>query len=148
MNLQGGSSQHPSPVFQSVSALEYQNTKIFGLKWSTGGDAELRLFSLNIQKSLSQLYFTRFLGTLAYRFALYDAAGFAEPEGNKLGGDLRITQSAVLRLGMGVSSAILTSLPFRITLYLQGSLKLSKFSQSPAGISEVIAINPYIGISY
>ncbi|MDR2136107.1 MAG: hypothetical protein LBO76_05780 [Treponema sp.] len=148
MNLQGQSSQHPSPVFQRVAAAEYQSSKVAGLDWLAGGEAEFRLFSLSIQKSLSHIYFNRLLGTLAYRAALYDAAGFSAPEGNKLPGDLALTQSLVFRLGTGVSSAILAAAPFRITAYVQAALKLSKFGQGPLGFTDLVTISPSISISY
>jgi hypothetical protein len=148
MNLQGTSSQYPSPVFQPVAAAEYQTTDISGLSWIAGGEAELRLFSLNVQRSFSHLYINRLLGTLAYRAVLYDAAGFSNPEGNELGGDLRLTQSLVFRLGSGVSSVILTSAPYKVTLYLQAALKLSRFGGDAAGFTDVVAITPYIGIRY
>jgi hypothetical protein len=146
MNLRGASSQYPSPVFQSVAAAEYERSDITGLSWIAGGEAELRLFSLNIQRSLSHLYVNRLLGTLAYRAALYDASGFSNPEGNELGGDFRLTQSLVFRLGSGISSVILTSVPYKITAYLQASLKLSRLGYDSFGFTDVVAITPYISI--
>jgi hypothetical protein len=147
MNLQGSSPQHPSPVFQSVAAIEYQGDTT-GLSWIAGGETEFRLFSLNIQKSFSHFYYNRFLGTLAYRAALYDAEGFSAPEGNELGGNLRLAQSLVFRLGVGVSSVFLTSAPYRVTAYVQTALKLSNFGHDSAGFADFIAVMPYIGISY
>jgi hypothetical protein len=148
MDLQGESSQHPSPVFQKVAAVEYQNNDVTGLNWIAGGEAEFRLFSLNIQRSFSHIYFNRFLGTLAYRAALYDAAGFFAPEGNRLWGDLRLTQSLVLRLGAGVSSAVLTSAPFKVTAYLQAALKISTFGRGNPGFTDLVALSPSISVSY
>ncbi|MDR2745995.1 MAG: hypothetical protein LBB77_00985 [Treponema sp.] len=148
MNLQGTSSQYASPIFQSVSIDEYQNQRIKGLDWIAGGELEARLFSLNVQKSVSHLYINRFLGTLAYRAAVYDAGGFSYPEGNKLWADLRLPQSLVFRLGAGLSSVIFTSRPVRVTAYLQTALKLSMFAQGRTAFNELIAISPQISISY
>jgi hypothetical protein len=148
MNLQGASSQYPVPVFQEAAAAEYQSKEIVGLSWIAGGEAELRLFSLNVQRGFSHLYMNRLLGTLAYRAALYDAAGFPRPEGNSLGGDLRLTQSLVFRLGSGISSVLVTSVPYRITAYLQAALKLSRLGDDSAGFTDVVTITPYIGIKY
>jgi hypothetical protein len=148
MNLWGQSSQHPSPVFQQVAAAEYQNNNINGLTWLAGGELEFRLFSLNIQKSLSHIYFNRLLGTAAYRTALYDAAGFSAPEGNRLWGDFTLTQSLILRLGTRVSSAIITAAPFKITASVQAALKLSKFGRGTPGFTDLVTISPYINISY
>jgi hypothetical protein len=148
MNLWGQSSQYPSPVFKDLTAVEYQDNDVTGLAWLMGGEIEFRLFSLNIQKSLSHIYFNRLLGTLAYRTALYDAAGFSAPEGNRLWNDLTLTQSLVLRLGAGVSSAYLTAAPFRITVYVQAALKLSKFGQVSLGFTDVVTISPYISVTY
>jgi hypothetical protein len=148
MNLQGASSQYPAPVFQTAAAAEYQNSNITSLGWIAGGEVEFRLFSLNIQKSFSHLYFNRLVGTLAYRAALYDAEGITNPEGNKLGERLRITQSLIFRLGGGISSALITSAPVKVNAYVQAALKLSKFGQGPVGFADVIAISPLISISY
>jgi hypothetical protein len=148
MNLQGRSSRHSSPVFQSLAAAEYQNSNAGGLDWIAGGETEFRLFSLNVQRSLSHFYFNRFLGTLAYRTALYDAAGFSAPEGNRLWGDLRLTQSLVFRLGAGVSSAVLAGAPFKITASLQAALKISNFGRDSPDFSDIIVISPSINISY
>ncbi|MDR2376079.1 MAG: hypothetical protein LBD96_06530 [Treponema sp.] len=148
MNLWGQSTQYPSPVFKAVTAVEYQNNDITGLTWLMGGELEFRLFSLNIQKSLSHVYFNRLLGTLAYRTALYDAAGFSMPEGNRLWDDLTLTQSLVLRLGSGISSAYITAAPFKITVYVQAALKLSKFGHVPLGFTDVVTISPYINVTY
>ncbi|MDR1444948.1 MAG: hypothetical protein LBI94_08730 [Treponema sp.] len=148
MNLQGQSSRHSAPVFQQVAAIEYQDNNVGGLDWIAGGETEFRLFSLNVQRSLSHIYFNRFLGTLAYRAALYDAAGFSAPEGNRLAGNLTLTQSLVFRLGAGISSAVLAGAPFKITAYLQAALKLSSLGRDSPGFTDIIAISPSINISY
>jgi hypothetical protein len=148
MDLHGQSSQHPSPVFLPLAAQEYQNNDVTGLRWLTGAETEFRFFSLNIQRGFSHLYFNRLQGTLAYRLALYDATGFFAPQGNKLWGDLRLTQSLVLRLGGGVSSAVLTSAPFKVTAYLQTALKISAFSQASPGFTDLVTFSPSITLSY
>ncbi|MDR0642572.1 MAG: hypothetical protein LBG07_08940 [Treponema sp.] len=148
MNLQGTSSQYAAPVFQSVSIGEYQNPQIRGLEWIAGGELEARLFSLDVQKGVSHLYINRFLGTLSYRAALYDAGGFPQPEGDKLGARLRLPQSLVFRLGAGLSSAIFTGRPIQVTAYFQTALKLSRFAQGRTGFEELITISPQINISY
>jgi hypothetical protein len=148
MDLQGSSSQYPSPIFQPVSIVEYENQRIGGLEWIAGGELEARLFSLNVQKSISHLYINRLLGTIAYRAAVYDARGFLYPEGNKLGDKLRLPQSLVFRLGAGFSSVIFTSRPIRVTAYLQTALKLSRIAQGRTAFDELVAISPQINISY
>jgi hypothetical protein len=148
INLQGTSSQYANPIFQAVSITEYQNQRIGGLEWIAGGELEARLFSLNIQKSISHLYVNRLLGTLSYRAAVYDASGFSFPEGNELWGNLRLPQSLVFRLGARVSSVILTSRPIQVTVYLQTALMLSRLAQGRTDFNEFIAISPQINISY
>jgi hypothetical protein len=148
MNLQGTSSQYPGPVFQPVSIVEYENREIRGLEWIAGGELEARLFSLNVQKSISHIYVNRFFGTAAYRAAVYDAGGFPHPEGNKLGDKLRLPQSLVFRLGAGFSSVIITSRPIRVTAALQTALKLSRLAQGRTGFDEFVTISPQISISY
>jgi hypothetical protein len=148
MNLQGQSSRHASPVFQQLAAVEYQNNDVNGLSWIAGGETEFRLFSLNVQRSLSHIYFNRFLGTLAYRIALFNAAGFSAPEGNRLAGDLMLTQSLVFRLGAKVSSAVLPAAPIKITAYLQAALKLSNLGRDSPAFTDIIAISPLVNMSY
>jgi hypothetical protein len=108
----------------------------------------MRFFSLNVQRGFSHVYINRFLGTLAYRAAVYDGSGLPFPDGNKLWNGLRLPQSLVLRLGAELSSAILTSRPIRAGVYVQTALKLSRFAQGPADFTEVIAISPQIGVSF
>jgi hypothetical protein len=148
MNLQGVSSQYSSPVFQSVSIAEYENRQIRGLEWLAGGEAEMRIFSINVQRGISHIYINRLLGTAAYRAAVYDAGGFPSPEGNALGPRLRLPQSLVFRLGGELSSVILTSRPMRISLYLQTALKLSRIAQGRTGFTDIIAISPQINLTY
>ncbi|MDR0400737.1 MAG: hypothetical protein LBH51_07310 [Treponema sp.] len=148
MNLQGASSQYPNPIFQSVSVEEYQNQEIRGLAWIAGGEAELRIFSMNVEKGISHIYVNRFLGTLAYRTAVYDSGGFSAPEGNRLGGDLRAAQSLVLRLGGELSSIIFTTRPIRMSVYVQTALRLSRLGQGQTGFADIIAITPMFNASY
>jgi hypothetical protein len=148
MNLQGVSSQYSGPVFQSVSIEEYENREIRGLEWIAGGEAEMRIFSINVQKGISHIYINRLLGTAAYRAAVYDAGGFSSPEGNALGPRLRVPQSLVFRLGGELSSVILTNSPMRISVYLQTALKLSRLAQGRTGFADLITISPQISLTY
>ncbi|MDR3145712.1 MAG: hypothetical protein LBU21_05495, partial [Treponema sp.] len=100
MTLQGTSGQYASTPFSGVASVEYMDTKLIRPEWLVGGEQEFRLFSAEIQRSLSHLYYNRVFGTLAYRGLLYDDGGTPDAEGNRLGERYRIAQSLILRLGI------------------------------------------------
>jgi hypothetical protein len=123
-------------LFSDIASTEYPTKYITRLSWLAGGEAELKLFALDIQKSLGHLYYNRVFTTLAYRGVFYNAAentfqrGVA-PQGTALtplllpAADYYLAQSLVLRLGLTVSSVIKTDLPLRFTPSLWGAWKLS-----------------------
>jgi hypothetical protein len=125
MTLQGTSGQYATTSFGSIAPVEYIDTKLDQLKWLAGGEQELRLFSVEIQRSLSHLYYNRVFGTLAYRGVLYDDGGASHAEGSRLGDHYRIAQSLILRLGITVSSVIVTAAPVKISISLWGAWKIS-----------------------
>jgi hypothetical protein len=104
----------------------------------------LKLFSLDIQKSLGHLYYNRVFSTLAYRGVFYNAAentfpANSAPQGTALtppllpAGDYHLAQSLVLRLSMTISSVIITSMPLRFTPSLWGAWKISNMPYNELG---------------
>jgi hypothetical protein len=127
MNLAGQSSPFSSTSFSSFASVEYVNTggrRMQDIQWLAGGEAEVKLFKVEIQRHLSHLYFNRVFGTLAYRGAVYDSRGHPEAEGAVLG-PCRLAQSLVLRLGGVVSFAVLPYVPFRLSASFVGVWKMS-----------------------
>jgi hypothetical protein len=122
MDLHGRSGSYMEAASDAV-LVEYPRQEHIPLKWLVGGEAELKLFSLDIQKNLSHLYYKRLYSTLAWRWAQYDDQGLGAGKGNEgvyLGaspqGSYRLAQSLMLRLGMAISTVIVPAVPFTITL--------------------------------
>ncbi|MDR2537028.1 MAG: hypothetical protein LBC46_01865 [Treponema sp.] len=141
LDLYGRSLNHENDyiggsLFSDVASLEYSTEYIRWLSWLAGGEAELKLFSLDIQKNLGHLYYNRLYSTLAYRSVFYNADETAFPDSEVPPGisltppllpaaGYRLAQSLVLRLGMTISSVIITATPLRFTPYLWGAWKIS-----------------------
>jgi hypothetical protein len=125
MNLHGTSGNFVSTSFSSVTAQEYPVGDITRLTWLGGGEAELKLFSLNIQDNVSHIYFNRLFSTLAYRGAFYDGRDLRFPQGDSVGDKYRLTQSLVLRFGGVISTIAVTAQPVRISPYIWGAWKIS-----------------------
>jgi hypothetical protein len=132
MDLWGQSFNYSGASFAAIASTEYPRQEHIPLEWIAGGEAELKLFSLDIQKSLSHLYYRRFYGTLAYRGAVYDDQGYhgadgRDAEGTFLGnspdGSYRLAQSLVLRLGLSISTIIVTGMPISFTPNVVGAWK-------------------------
>ncbi|MDR2742472.1 MAG: hypothetical protein LBB98_10015 [Treponema sp.] len=128
MNLAGQSSPFSSTSFSNFASVEYVNTgglRMQDIQWLAGGEAEVKLFKVEIQWNLSHIYFNRLFGTLAYRGAVYDDQGHPAAEGTVLTGSYRLAQSLTLRLGGAVSFAILPYIPFRLSASFVGVWKIS-----------------------
>ncbi|MDR1326704.1 MAG: hypothetical protein LBK00_11785 [Treponema sp.] len=138
LDLYGRSLNHENDyiggsLFSDVASVEYSTEYIRRLSWLAGGEAELKLFSLDIQKNLGHLYYNRLYSTLAYRSVFYNAD---ETDGKTAPGislaplllpaaSYHLAQSLVLRLGMTISSVIVTTIPFSLTPYLWGAWVIS-----------------------
>jgi hypothetical protein len=128
MNLAGQSSPFSSTPFSAFASVEYVSTgrlRTSNLQWLAGGEAEVKLFKVEIQRHISHLYFNRVFGALAYRGAVYDDGGNPAAEGTVLTGSYRLAQSLVLRLGGAVSFAVLPYVPFRLSASFVGVWKIS-----------------------
>jgi hypothetical protein len=145
MNLYGNSRYYTTTPFNSIASVEYPSAGMSALSWLGGGEAELRLFSLDFQKNLSHLYINRFFGTLAYRGVVYDDQGVPAAEGTHLGGSLRLGQSLILRLGATVSTILITALPIRISAWVWGAWKMPNMRDRK---NNDFVIGPGFSISY
>jgi hypothetical protein len=128
MNLAGQSTPFSATPFTTFASREYVNTGrllMTDIQWLAGGEAEVQLFKVEIQRHLSHLYINRLFGTLAYRGAVYDDQGHPAAEGTVLTGPYRLAQSLVLRLGGLSSFAILPYIPFRLSASFVGVWKMS-----------------------
>jgi len=129
MNIAGRSRTFSTTPFNAFSSAEYVNTdetaRMEDLQWLGGGEAEVKLFSFEIQRHLSHLYFNRIFSTLAYRGVVYDDKGHPAAEGKVLTGPYRLAQSLVLRLGSGISTAIFPIFPIHASLSFVAAWKMS-----------------------
>jgi hypothetical protein len=145
MDLYGNSKYYDTIAFSSVASVEYSSKGLSALRWLGGGEAELRLFSLDFQKSLSHLYVNRFFGTLSYRGVLYDDHGISEAEGSFLGDNRRLSQSLILRLGATASTILVTALPLKISVWVWGAWKISNTND---GKNNDFVIGPGFSVTY
>jgi hypothetical protein len=123
MNLHGVSRSYGQPLFAKAASQEY-STQSLNLKWLAGAEASIGLFSWEIQKNLSHLYFNRLVGTLSARNALYDSHGQVAAEGIAIN-DLRLAQSLVFRLELVSTIIPLKLSPFVLRPYAWGAWKFS-----------------------
>ncbi|MDR1249954.1 MAG: hypothetical protein LBK63_11700 [Treponema sp.] len=132
MDLHGRSGSYLEAAPDSAVPVEYPRQPHIPLKWLAGGEAELKLFSLDIQKNLSHLYYKRIFSSLAWRGTLYDDQGLEDGKGNSAegtylgnspGGFYRLAQSLTLRLGLVIATVIIPAVPFSITPYGWGAWK-------------------------
>jgi hypothetical protein len=132
MNLAGSSILYTSSAVSDLTPAEY-STIAYSLKWLAGGEAELKLFSLEIQRNLLHIYFNRMFSTLAYRGGFYDYEGRENAAaGELLWDNYRLTQSLILRFGLTVSAVIVPVLPVKFTFSTAGMLKISNmFDNDP-----------------
>jgi hypothetical protein len=151
MNLQGISSKFRNVSIAGVAATEYPPGDLPRLTWLSGGEAELKLFSINIQDNFSHIYFNRLFGTLAYRGAFYDGRNIREPRADVLGNAIgntpyRLTQSLVFRFGGVLSTVLVTALPLRISPHLWGAWKISSLQDNRAGNDFMFGFNVSVSI--
>jgi hypothetical protein len=103
---------------------EYPHPAGLELNWLTGGEISMGLFSLEIQKNISHLYFNRFFGTLSLRNVLYDSKGRTDADGIAIN-DLRLIQSLRLKLAIHASMLPLIKQSISIEPYIWGAWKFS-----------------------
>jgi hypothetical protein len=125
---------------------EYPHPQGLELNWLAGGEAAMGLFSLEIQKNLSHLYFNRFFGTLSVRNVLYDGKGHPDANGITVNGDLRLIQSLRLKLGLKASVLPLIKQPvLSVEPYVWGAWK---FSNSITGTGGLLHLSGGVNISF
>ncbi|MDR0723442.1 MAG: hypothetical protein LBF75_11760 [Treponema sp.] len=128
MNLAGQSTPFSSTAFSTFASVEYVNAgdrRMTDIPWLAGGEAEVKLFKVEVQHHLSHAYFNRFFGSLAYRGVVYDDQGHPAAEGTVLAGSYRLAHSLALRLGGIVSFALLPYMPFELSASFVGVWKMS-----------------------
>lgn len=123
ITVDGRSGVFGSAIFEGMT--EYRSDASDDHKWVTGGQLEMKVFSIETQTNLSHLYFNRIFGTASWKGAVYGGGSVAEGPGSKLGPDARFIHALSFKVGAVMGANPLAMIPFRFTPYLWYSLKLS-----------------------
>jgi hypothetical protein len=124
MDLHGISNRYGRPLAAQHALEEYIRPIGLELDWLAGSEAGIGLFSFQIQRNLSHLYFNRLSGTLAVRNQIYDSKAHPFAEGMQIYG-LHLIQSLMLRLSMKMSFFPVVKYPASIEPYVLGAWKFS-----------------------
>jgi hypothetical protein len=131
MDIHGASRYFNPLLFASYVSAEYRDTALQDLTWLAGAEAELKLFSAEIQRNISHQYYNRVYATLAWRGTFFDDGARPFAEGTALpglpGGSFRLAQSLILRLGF-VGTIVLLPSPLRTIFGLTGGWKISNMN--------------------
>jgi len=124
MSIHGVSRLFGGSIFGGSASWEYPHPSGLRLTWLAGGEASLGVFSFEIQRNLSHLYFNRVFGALSLRNVLYDSQGHPHAEGIMIG-DLRLAQSLVFRVGLLSTIIPLKYVPFFLEPNIWGAWRFS-----------------------
>ncbi|MCL2880487.1 MAG: hypothetical protein FWF29_09600, partial [Treponema sp.] len=143
MDLQGTSNTYSSALISPYTLQEYGSQSGLSLNWLAGADTGIDVFSVEIQKNISQIYFNRIYGELSLRNQIYDSGGNSKAEGVAIH-DLRLAQSLALRLGMKISCLPIVKYTVAIEPYVFGAWK---FSDAITGAAFPWYINAGLNVS-
>jgi hypothetical protein len=124
MDLHGISNTFGTLTITDFALTEYPPPEKLNLNWIAGGSAGVGLFSVEIQRHLSHLYFNRLYGILSVRNQLYDSKEFQETEGIQLN-NLNLIQSLALKIGGRISFLPVVKTPVYIEPYVRGAFKFT-----------------------
>jgi len=144
MDLHGISNTFGSTSVEGFTMREYLHPFGLDLFWLGGGDIAVGLFSFEIQKNLSHLYFNRFFGSLSVRNQIYDSNGHPDAEGIEIN-NLHLIQSLGLKIGMKISFFPFIKIPLSVEPFALGTWK---FSNTITGKGFPWHINLGFSVSY
>jgi len=124
MDLHGISKSFSSTAVEAVTLREYPHPSGLEFFWLGGGEIAVGLFSFEIQKNLSHLYFNRFFGALSIRNQIYDGKGNPDAEGIEIN-NLHLAQSLGLKIGMKTSFFPIIKNPLTVEPFVFGAWKIS-----------------------
>jgi hypothetical protein len=125
MNLHGISNTYgEQELIKNFTLKEYSGPDGLEINWLAGAQASIDIFSFEIQKNISHLYFNRFWGTLSLRSQIYDSGYYQGAEGVKIY-DLRLIQSIMLKLNLKCSFLPVQSAVFSLIPYVYGTWNIS-----------------------
>jgi len=126
MDLHGESNTFGSSSIEELAMKEYSHPSGLDLFWLGGANIAVGIFSFEIQKNLSHLYFNRISGSLSVRNQIYDAAGNPDAPGIELN-KFHLVQSLGLKLVMKTSVLPVFKYPLSIEPYFFGAWKFSDY---------------------
>jgi hypothetical protein len=145
MDLRGVSRTYGAALFARIASEEYPNPRGIALEWLSGGEAELGLFSFEVQRHLSHIYTNRAYGILALRSVLYDSRGLPDAEGTAVNSELRLAQSVLARFGMVYSIIPVKAVP----LFIEPNIWAAwKFSNAVSGSGAPWKIGLGLNVNY
>jgi hypothetical protein len=124
MDLHGVSNFFGETIINGFVLKEYPTHSGLVLSWLGGGEIGVDLFSFEIQKNLSHIYYNRFFGSLSVRNQIYDSGGHPDAEGIEIN-NLRLAQSLGLKIGMKISFLPIKTSPFSLEPSVLGTWNFS-----------------------
>jgi hypothetical protein len=144
MDLHGISNTFGEMAAAKYTLAEYPHPSGLDLLWLGGGEISVGLFSFEIQKNLSHLYFNRFFGALLSRNQIYDSGGHPAAEGIELN-TFHLIQSVGLKLGMKVSVFPIVKTPLSVEPFVLGTWN---FSNTITGKGSPLYVNLGVNASF
>jgi len=124
MDLHGVSNIFGETIIDEFVLKEYPTHSGLELSWLGGGEIGVGLFSFEMQKNLSHIYYNRFFSSLSLRNQIYDSGGHPDAEGIKIN-NLHLAQSLGLKIGMKISFLPLKTSPFSLEPFVLGTWNFS-----------------------
>jgi hypothetical protein len=124
MDLHGISKSYSGSLAVQYTLREYARLAGLELDWLAGAEAGIGLFSFQIQRNLSHLYFNHFSGILTVRNQLFDGEDNPYVKGLAVN-DLHLIQSLMLRLSLKMSFFPVVKHPASFEPYVLGAFKFS-----------------------
>lgn len=117
LDLDGSSVVFGNAPWSNAAAVEYADEQTDMHCWLAGGELELQLFAIDIQKSISSLYVNRVFMILGWRAVAFDVPDSLERSslpGHQVSPDARIANSLVLKTGAVMSILAVPMIPVRM----------------------------------
>ena len=120
MDLHGLSGIFGTTAIDEVVMKEYSGPSGLELSWLGGGEIAVGIFSFEIQKNLSHVYYNKFFGSLSVRNQIYDGGGYRSARGIEID-NLRLIQSLGLKIGMRISFFPIIKIPLSVEPFIFGA---------------------------
>jgi hypothetical protein len=125
MDIHGISNSYGGQLLTaSYTLAEYSHPDDLKLNWLAGAYASIEIFSLEIQRSISHIYFNRFWGGLSLRNQIYRDDNGLNKQGISIN-DLRLIQSLMFRVNLKFTFLPIQPFPVSLTPYICGVWKFT-----------------------